>query len=141
MSHKITVICDHGSGGAGLALAAIVAMVLAGSGGAVASAAHALLVLVVVVVVGLVVACAAVVAIVILVRRRRAARWLAVPVPPPPWRPAVAVRPARAALPPAGRAARRAAAQLPAPKMIVGRAEPASVPLQRPGGKHARPQS
>jgi hypothetical protein len=129
MSHKITVTCHHDDGG-GLGLAVLVAAVLllAGSGGAVASFAHALLVAVIAVAIGLAVLAAAMVTVMVLVRRRRRARWLAEPIPAPPWHPAVAMRPARAALPPAGPAARRAVAQLPAPKVIPGRAEPVPAP-------------
>lgn len=133
--------CPPDHSGGGLALAVVVALVLLGSSGAVASAVHALLVAVIAVAIGLAVLAAAVVTVAILVRRRRLARFLAEPLAPPPWRPVVAARPARAALPPGSPAARRAALQLPrqlpARTVIPGQVEPDDRP--RTGGRrHAR---
>lgn len=136
--HKITVICDHGSDNAGLALALLTAVLLLGSGAA-AAVAHALLVLAVVAAITIGVLAGAAVTIAILVRRRRARRFAAGALPPP-WQPVVASRPAPWALHPARPAARRAAIQAPqrARAVIPGRIEDDPVPARREG-RHARP--
>ena len=141
MSHKITVICDHGDGPGGLALAVVVAVVLLFGSGAAAVIGHALMVLLIVAaIVAAVLAVLGIVAAVLVSRRR--SRRLREGLPPPLWRPVLAPPAPHRALAP-GRAARRPAAilaprELPrATSVIRGHAEPVDAPAVR-GGRHAQ---
>jgi hypothetical protein len=137
VSHKITVICDHGGGpGIGAAMVLLLILLATACHQAVGNAVHDLLTLALIIGAAVVILAAAVTATAIVIHRRRARTVTALP-----WRP----RPVRPVLPPASRQARRVALQLPrqlpaARQVIPGQAEPVPEPARRTGGRrHARP--